>query len=388
MELLRFLHQRQLGTFTGDARSVVNERVAHHLPGLLQEKEYNVGSINKVFASSWVSDRQIVTGTKCNKLMILDLITRQMVQIPSLKSSHDSLPADCPCGIHSIAINPSRTLLATGAENTNDVAVYRLPTFDPVCLGEGGHKDWIFDIKWLDDEFFVTGARDSCIALWCVKDSDYDDFVQVERLNMPGYAINQPVFVKNCHNAEKIRALAYNDQQYHLAALSLDAQLHIWDTQTWKQIESRKLPHVRENVCMALSKDRSLYAVGSQSHVSYMDSRSRKTISSVQSQLRGCGIRSVSFNENVVTIGTGAGAILFYDLNAGKYLECSCGHACMLNAGKGWLLRDETYMDIFMDQDYPNAIYTHCYDDSGTKLFAAGGPLPAGLHGNYCGLWL
>jgi hypothetical protein len=40
----------------------------------------------------------------------------------------------------------------------------------------------------------------------------------------------------------------------------------------------------------------------------------------------------------VVTIGTGAGAVLFYDLTAGKYLECSCGHACMLNAGKGWLV--------------------------------------------------
>ena len=50
-------------------------------------------------------------------------------------------------------------------------------------------------------------------------------------------------------------------------------------------------------------------------------------------------------------------------------------------------LRDETYRDFFLDQEYPNAIYTHCYDDSGTRLFAAGGPLPAGLYGNYAGLW-
>lgn len=50
-------------------------------------------------------------------------------------------------------------------------------------------------------------------------------------------------------------------------------------------------------------------------------------------------------------------------------------------------LHDDTYRDFFMDQEYPNAIYAHCYDDSGTKLFAAGGPLPAGLWGNYAGLW-
>ena len=53
------------------------------------------------------------------------------------------------------------------------------------------------------------------------------------------------------------------------------------------------------------------------------------------------GIRSVSFNENIVTIGTGLGSILFYDLNAGKYLECSCGHCrhtCILKSGPGYLV--------------------------------------------------
>lgn len=48
---------------------------------------------------------------------------------------------------------------------------------------------------------------------------------------------------------------------------------------------------------------------------------------------------------------------------------------------------DENYRDIFFDNVYPNAIYTHAYDDTGVRLFTAGGPLPAGLWGNYAALW-
>lgn len=44
-------------------------------------------------------------------------------------------------------------------------------------------------------------------------------------------------------------------------------------------------------------------------------------------------------------------------------------------------------MDGFQQVKYVPAIYTHCYDSSGTRLFTAGGPLPATLIGNYAGIW-
>ena len=70
------------------------------------------------------------------QLMVYDVNTRFMDQIPSLQSSENSVPPDQECGIHAIEINPSRTLLATGAKNANDTAIYRLPTLDPICVGE------------------------------------------------------------------------------------------------------------------------------------------------------------------------------------------------------------------------------------------------------------
>lgn len=47
----------------------------------------------------------------------------------------------------------------------------------------------------------------------------------------------------------------------------------------------------------------------------------------------------------------------------------------------------EEEMDGFQQIKYVPAIYTHSYDYSGTRLFAAGGPLPANLVGNYAGIW-
>jgi len=370
---------------------LASEYATRHMLSNAMFKEYpvmqgNVSKISKVFCSQWLSQKQVIFGTKCNKLMVLDVNTRDMDQIPSLQSSENSHPPDQECGIHSIEINPSRTLLATGARNSNDVAVYRLPTLDPICVGENAHSDWIFDQTWLDDQFLVSGSRDGTVALWRVTDEMIE---QVTEADIPSYLYTKPLLQKKCKQADRVRSLCYNNRTQEIAVVSLNGYIHCWDAPKMKQVMSKKLPHTLENVCLSTDEECQMYAVGSKAHTDLLDSRTLQSVRKIPSRNSGCGIRSVSFKGNILTIGTGIGLMLFWDLRASKFLESTMNsnRAVQLKASRGWVQRDDTFMDAFQNQKYLPAIYTHCYDTSGTRLFAAGGPLQCGLKGNYIGLW-
>lgn len=56
--------------------------------------------------------------------------------------------------------------MATGGRNSTEIAIYRLPTLDPVCVGELGHRDWVYDMCWIDDEYLVSGSKDTKMSLW------------------------------------------------------------------------------------------------------------------------------------------------------------------------------------------------------------------------------
>jgi len=351
---------------------------------MMKEHEVKIGNMNKVFCSQWLSHKQVMFGTKCNKLVVMDVSTKRIDHIPSLQSSPNSVPPDIERGINSIEINPSKTLLTTAATNSNDVAVYRLPTLDPICVGENGHRDWIFDQTWIDDQFFVSGSRDGTIALWRVTDQMIQDVTEAE---IPNHQFISPLQVKPCKGADKVRALCYNSKSEEVAVISINSYIHCWNARTMKQLMSKRLPHTLENCCIAPDEEYQLYAVGSKSHTDLLDSRTLQSVRKIPSRHSGCGIRSVSFKGNILTIGTGTGLLLFWDLRANKCLESTMNsnRAVQIKAGRGWVDRDDGFMDGV--SKYSPAIYTHCYDSSGTRLFAAGGPLQNSTMGNYVGLF-
>lgn len=163
--------------------------------------------------------------------MVYDVNMRRVDAIPTMPNRRSNGP-ETHNGIHAIQINPSRTLLATGARHSSDIAIYRLPTLDPVCIGENGHRDWVrlvctfvkllirlqsdvrpirskqvMDMCWLDDQFIVSGSKDAKMALWRINDDDQPDAVEGEPEKCPTYAHISPLAVKDCRSAQKVNYL-------------------------------------------------------------------------------------------------------------------------------------------------------------------------------------
>lgn len=130
----------------------------------------------------------------------------------------------------------------------------------------------------------------------------------------------------------------------------------------WQTL-SRKLPNCQDNVCIACQPE-GLYAVGCRSYTLLLDPRTLQVIKSpscllhnswlicccffnwqavkkIASRYSGCGIRSASFQGNTLTVGTGLGMLMFYDVRAGKYLESSinASRTVVLKASKGYVVR-------------------------------------------------
>ena len=205
--------------------------------------------------------------------------------------------------------------------------------------------------------------------------------------HIPSYKHISPILHKKCKQADRVRSLCYNHRTQEIAVVSLNGYIHCWNALKMKQVMSKRLPRSQENVCLSADEEYQMYAVGSKAHTDLLDSRTLQSVRKIPSRYQGCGIRSVSFKGNIITVGTGIGLMLFWDLRACKFLESNLNTRVQLKASRGWVRRNDIFLDGFQNQSYLPAIYTHCYNSSGTRLFSAGGPLQCGVTGNYIGLW-
>eukprot|EP01134_Creolimax_fragrantissima_P006335 CFRG6335T1 len=384
---------------------------------------------------------------------------RSIVQPGFLNTATDTFPLTTHCGIHSIAINPSRTLLATGGVDVNNIGVYLLPSFQPVCICLG-HDDWVFCLKWISDGVLVSGSRDASVCTWNImpflmeqSDSksmhagtcihikrgdrdrdkhDLDDNVvdngsysndgnvnlrREVRTNVERQDANEALSAPVCRpmrcaeqHIGKVRDMALDGFSDEIATLSSDVTVKIWDQKRLVLKSAVKLKHQDELACMTttIHTHECGYAVGSQHHISFLDPRLGSVVCDIASLDEGMGVRSLSMRGSVISIGGGLGRLSFYDMRAQCYIDVNnhrtqneddlntngtlnCTNNKKSNPylyiGSGWLMRNGIWETHFMGSEVRNAVYTHSYDETGARIFVAGGPPQLGLVGSYAGVW-
>lgn len=139
---------------------------------------------------------------------------------------------------------------------------------------DGDVSEWlpqILDMCWLDDEFVVTGSRDSKLALWrapgeppgLAPSHDYVAPVCLKecRSGEPSFLLSFLFLLYICQKytvskmsvgpGQKVRALTFNPRWREIAALTLNGYIHVFSAETFRQTLSRKLPSCQDLVCLA-----------------------------------------------------------------------------------------------------------------------------------------
>lgn len=349
-------------------------------------------SYNKIFASAWIDSDHVVVGTKCNKLLEINVQSGAKREIPLMRSPHPREVPDQSAGIHAIAMNPSRSFLATGGHNVNDLALYTMPDYQPYAVGEF-HQSWLFGISWINDFMLCTGARDGNVCLWTIFDVEgFSTYV-----GDCGIYRKTPIEILKNEGIERIRDTHFNPCCERLGSIgygSVDAKMCILDVRRPLTNRVIQLPQKNENIVVTGHDSSPVFAVGSLHHLMLVDDRDPNTtdITSVKILEPAQGIRSLSFQGDIITIGACRTSLMFYDVRNRKYVSDHENGPVKRTLKNGYVA-DNWDWHMHRYSFYPPStsdvisIMTHCYDDSGLRLFAAGGPLPLELTGNYAAIW-
>ncbi|KAL7720678.1 WD repeat-containing protein 40A-B [Entamoeba marina] len=323
---------------------------------------------DKIFASSWISERTVAIGSKDNRLVLWDVFknTTTNVKLPNVVANYDR-----GSGIHDVDFFPVGCYgkLICGSDSPNDVAVFDTKTLSPVALLKG-HSDWVFGSKFIDANTIISGGRDGNLSFWRIED--------YERTNNQKLHVVSPILTQ-CDPDIKIRCVGVNKTKQECYSLTSEGTIGIWDAETLTHLRDEQLDDMYELVAMDVKQEDNLIAVGSRSFTTVMDPRNSQEVIIIGHVDVNWGVRSVLFLDNYLMIGGGSGSVSFVDMRKPKGFLHSVYHKC------NGIVRN-TFPDMG-ENEIPQAVYTISSNPSKTSLFVGGGPLLVGVSGYFGTIW-
>jgi WD40 repeat protein len=226
----RFIERREL---VGGSLPELSTRKL--LPNLLSECIIETKGLDKVFASVCVGT-SIFYGTKCGHILLWMAYSKPIVIYEGKEP------------IHSLAVCPQKSWVAATAGAR--ILLFRLPDF-VLTHTLNGHEDTVFSVSFVSDFTLVSVSRDSTVCFWNILE--------------PCLTLKL-----NAHGA-KVRNLAFSSSRKELGTISADGFIKLWDSQSAHLLHSMPLAYTKEAIALACQTH--LYAVGSQHHISLIDSR-------------------------------------------------------------------------------------------------------------------
>eukprot|EP00835_Amoeboradix_gromovi_P005985 NODE_630_length_5791_cov_0.338370.p2 type:complete len:338 gc:universal NODE_630_length_5791_cov_0.338370:1621-608(-) len=293
-----------------------------------EDHPYKTNKIDKIFSSVWLNERDLLIGTKCNRLLLIS--EEKVIPIPTMFPTPDpdyTTHTTSYCqGIHSLVLNPSKTLMGVSGGKPYEILIMRLPELIPIAVCQG-HDDLVFQLEFIDDHTLASCSRDMRVGLWELSSTYYSGSTKDQ---LP---IFRPKLIMNGHSG-RVRDLAVDHFRNQVYTCSADQTCKIWDLINGEVISTFKPEFGQEMISSSISHN--IYAVGSQTHVTVYDSRMGKIIHSVEGKDEGWGIRSLILHNDLLTIGGGKGRISFYDFTARDYLPIA--DKSFHVSGEGWFV--------------------------------------------------
>ena len=81
---------------------------------------------------TWIDDKHVAIGTKCNKLLCMNVETFYMMEVPMPPKPPrpQAVPLDQTehngCGIHGISLSPDGSMLACGGAEASDCQIFHV----------------------------------------------------------------------------------------------------------------------------------------------------------------------------------------------------------------------------------------------------------------------
>ncbi|KAG0259067.1 DDB1- and CUL4-associated factor 12 [Mortierella polycephala] len=88
------------------------DMVSSRIPTIIAEREYALEGYDKVFATTWITNEDVLMGTKCNKLIVLNVLTGRQVILGRLDESLEESTSGVLSRLANLAKEQGNTKLA------------------------------------------------------------------------------------------------------------------------------------------------------------------------------------------------------------------------------------------------------------------------------------